>query len=175
MECPACGRQLREMTVGDIAVDVCEKGCGGIWFDNYELKKVDEKHESAGETLLEMARDPSVKVDHTQKRSCPKCVDQPMIQHFLSIKREVEVDECPACGGLWLDYGELGAMRDQYENEAERKQAAGAYFDEVFGGEFAKIKEENEQALQKTGKISRAFRFICPSYYIPGEQSWGAF
>ena len=175
MECPACGRQLREMTVGDIAVDVCEKGCGGIWFDNYELKKVDEKHESAGETLLEMARDPSVKVDHTQKRSCHKCVDQPMIQHFLSIKREVEVDECPACGGLWLDYGELGAMRDQYENEAERKQAAGAYFDEVFGGEFAKIKEENEQALQKTGKISRAFRFICPSYYIPGEQSWGAF
>jgi len=24
-------------------------------------------------------------------------------------------------------------------------------------------------------KISNMFRFICPSYYIPGKQDWGAF
>jgi len=35
MECPACNRQLKEMEIGDIVVDVCENGCGGIWFDNY--------------------------------------------------------------------------------------------------------------------------------------------
>ena len=73
MECPVCDRQLKEMEISDIVVDVCENGCGGIWFDNYELKKVDEKHESAGEKLLEIARDPNVKVDHTEQRSCPKC------------------------------------------------------------------------------------------------------
>jgi Zn-finger nucleic acid-binding protein len=175
MECPACDRQLKEMGAGDIVVDVCENGCGGIWFDNYELQKVDEKHESAGEALLDIPRDPNVKVDYTQKRHCPKCPDQPMIQHFMSIKREIEVDECPACGGLWLDCGELAQFRNQYENEAERKEAAGAYFDEVFSEDFAALKEEREQKLAAASKFARAFRFICPTYYIPGKQSWGAF
>jgi len=175
MECPACGRQLKEMQAGDIVVDVCEAGCGGIWFDNYELQKVDEKHEAAGEVLLDIPRDPSVKVDYTQKRSCPKCTDQPMMQHFMSIKREVAVDECPACGGLWLDAGELGQFREQYEDEAERKEAAGAYFDEVFQEDFDAIKEQNEQQMAGARKFANVFRFICPTYYIPGKQTWGAF
>ncbi len=175
MDCPACGRQLYKMDVADIVVDVCERGCGGIWFDNFELKKVDEKHESAGEKLLDVTRNPDVKVDYTQKRKCPKCQDQPMLQHFMSIKREIEVDECPACGGLWLDYGELGGIRDQYDNDAERKEAAKAYFAEVFGPEFEKLKAENDEKHQKTRRIAHVFRFVCPSYYIPGEQSWGAF
>ncbi|MHC4517041.1 MAG: TFIIB-type zinc ribbon-containing protein [Planctomycetota bacterium] len=175
MECPACGRQLKEMEAGDIIVDVCANGCGGVWFDNYELQKVDEKHESAGEALLDIPRDPNVKVDHTQKRPCPKCTDQPMMQHFMSIKREVEVDECPACGGLWLDCGELAKFRDQYENEGERQEAAGAYFDEVFSEDFAAIAKEDEQKLAGARKFAHALRFICPTYYIPGKQTWGAF
>ena len=175
MECPACSRQLKEMQAGDIVVDVCENGCGGIWFDNYELQKVDEKHESAGEVLLDIPRDPNVQVDYTQKRFCPKCADQPMMQHFMSIKREVAVDECPACGGLWLDAGELGQFREQYEDEAERKEAASAYFDEVFQEDFAAIKEQNEQQMAGARKFANVFRFICPTYYIPGKQTWGAF
>ena len=51
MKCPVCNRQLQEMRVADIVVEVCQNGCGGIWFDNYELKKVDEQHEAAGEAL----------------------------------------------------------------------------------------------------------------------------
>jgi len=31
-------------------VDVCQNGCGGIWFDNFELEKVDEKHETLDPT-----------------------------------------------------------------------------------------------------------------------------
>ena len=33
---------------------------------------------------------------------------------------------------------------------------------------------ENEENLQKAQRIAWMFRFISPSYYIPGEQSWGA-
>jgi hypothetical protein len=29
--------------------------------------------------------------------------------------------------------------------------------------------------LRKARRIAHAFRFICPSYYIPGEQDWGRF
>jgi hypothetical protein len=29
--------------------------------------------------------------------------------------------------------------------------------------------------LKKARRIAHAFRFICPSYCIPGEQDWEAF
>ena len=175
MKCAACGKELENVEVGDIVVDVCRNGCGGMWFDNFELEKVDEKKEAAGEILLTIERDPEVRVDHTQKRKCPKCDDQTMMRHFMSVKREVELDECPSCGGFWLDYGELGKIREQFETEADRKQAADAYFEEVFGDELAKMREESDEKLKKARKIARMFRFICPSYYIPGKQEWGAF
>ena len=49
MKCPACEKELQQITIETITLDVCEGGCGGIWFDNFELEKVDEPHESAGE------------------------------------------------------------------------------------------------------------------------------
>ncbi len=175
MKCPACGKELQEKTVAGIVVDVCENGCGGIWFDNFELGKVDEQHESAGESLLDIARDENVVVDYTQKRICPRCEDQPMMKHFSSVKREVELDECPSCGGFWLDYGELGKIRDQYVTDDEREKAAGEYFSEVFGEDMARMRAESQEKLDRARKIALMFRFICPSYYIPGDQAWGAF
>ena len=40
-------------------------------------------------------------------------------RHFFSAKKRVEVDQCPNCGGYWLDAGELEAIR------AEKTYAAG--------------------------------------------------
>ena len=120
MKCPACERELERMDVGDIVVDVCRNGCGGIWFDNFELEKVDEQHETAGEALLDIERDETIKVDHSQIRTCPKCKDVKMMKHFSSVKREVEVDECGGCGSIWMDCGELGKIRKQYATQEER-------------------------------------------------------
>ncbi|MFQ6104500.1 MAG: zf-TFIIB domain-containing protein [Candidatus Glassbacteria bacterium] len=175
MKCTACGNLLREVKVEGIAVDVCRRGCGGIWFDAFELQKVDEMHESAGERLLDIERDEKVKVDRSRKRMCPKCGNMPMLRHFFSVKQEVEVDECPACGGYWLDFGELARIRHQFENEEEREKAAEEYFEEIFGKKLSEMREEGEEKLKKARKIAHVFRFICPSYYIPGKQDWGAF
>ena len=49
MDRPACAKILTTRTAGRITVDVCEQGCGGLWFDRYELMSVDEADESAGE------------------------------------------------------------------------------------------------------------------------------
>ena len=84
MDCPACGNSLTTTTAGRITVDVCERGCGGIWFDRYELMKVDEADESAGEGLLEVALDPGVHVDLSERLNCPKCPDVVMMRHFSS-------------------------------------------------------------------------------------------
>lgn len=76
MNCPACGTAMTEVTVANVKVDACQGGCGGIWFDQFELAKV-------------------------------------------------------------LD--------------ADRAKA------------------------EKARRVAHVFRFICPSYYIPGKQAWGAF
>lgn len=175
MKCPACGNQLQEVTVSDVTVDVCKDGCGGIWFDNFELKKFDEPHESAGQELLDIERDETIVIDHTKRRNCPKCDDVVMMRHFFSVKMEVEVDECPNCGGFWLDAGELENIRNLFSSEDEKKAATEEYLSEVFKADLAVQQIEGESQAERISRITRIFRFICPSYYIPGKQDWGAY
>ena len=163
------------MIVGDITVDVCEEGCGGIWFDKRELVKFDEPHEHLGEGLLDINVNPSTVVDHSKKRQCPRCEGVIMMRHFFSVKRQVEVDECAACAGFWIDDGELKQIRGLFQTEAERKQAAHEYFNEMFGEQLTQLSKESQEKAEKARRISHMFRFICPSYYIPDEQDWGAF
>ena len=175
MKCPACGNNLQEINVSGVAVDVCQGGCGGIWFDNFELKKFDEPHESAGEELLDIERDEGIALDHTKTLKCPKCEDIIMTRHFFSVKKQVKVDECPGCGSFWLNAGELGRIRSLFNTEEEKNKAAEEYFSEVFGSQLVAIKDANEAKLKKAQKVSNIFRFICPSYYVPAKQDWGAY
>ena len=110
------------MQVGSLVVDVCDGGCGGIWFDAFELQQVDEEDEAAGEPLLHIQRDMNVKVDAVRKRDCPRCPEVKLHRHFFSAKRRVEVDECPNCGGYWLDAGELGQIRAELAQTATDAQ-----------------------------------------------------
>jgi Zn-finger nucleic acid-binding protein len=111
MKCPACFNELTQTQVGNLTVDVCEGGCGGVWFDAFELQQADEEDEAVGEKLLHIRRDEQVHVDFTRKRDCPRCEGIKLKRHFFSARRKVEVDECPNCGGYWLDAGELEQIR----------------------------------------------------------------
>jgi Zn-finger nucleic acid-binding protein len=175
VNCPACERHLSQVVAGSITVDVCRGGCGGIWFDRFELQKVDEAHESEGEGLLEIERDETIAVDHVRRRRCPKCPDVVMMRHFYSVKMQVEIDECPRCAGYWLDVGELALIRNEFPTDAERKKAAEAYFSEIFDNELAAMRAKGEEQAERIRKIAWIFRFICPTYYLPGKQPWGAF
>jgi len=171
MRCPACYKELTEKGVKDVKVDICENGCGGIWFDNFEIKKFDEPHESAGENLLDVKIDPSIKIDHSKKRTCPKCDDQKMIRHFFSAKREVEIDECPKCAGIWLDVGELAVIRKQFTTEDERMKAADKLFEDVFGVQLGAKAEERADKMDKASRyrVRGVLRFLCPSSYIKNK------
>ena len=118
MKCPACFNRLSQLQVGNVAVDACQNGCGGIWFDAFELQRVDEQSEAAGEHLLEIKRDPKVVVDTKRKRECPRCEGIKLQRHFFSAKRKIEVDQCPNCGGYWLDAGELASIRSEKADTA---------------------------------------------------------
>lgn len=175
LNCPACENDLSSFKVSDLEVDVCKDGCGGIWFDNFELEKVDEAHEALGESLLDIPRKPDLNIDFDKKRSCPKCKKYPMMRHFESVKRRVSVDECPGCGGHWLDHGELGEIRGTYKTEDEARTAAKAYFADLFDGKLSAMAAQGEAEKAKAQRIAWMFRFICPTYYIPGKQDGGAF
>ncbi|MHC4500134.1 MAG: TFIIB-type zinc ribbon-containing protein [Planctomycetota bacterium] len=175
MKCPACPNMLQEMKVGDVTVDVCKAGCGGIWFDNFELKKFDEPHEAVGEALLDIERNEGIVIDPSKRLNCPKCDDVVMMRHFFSVKKQVQVDECANCGGFWLDAGELRKVRSLFDTEEQRREAANEYFQDLFGADLAAMRAESEEKLARTRKVANMFRFICPTYYIPGKQSWGAF
>lgn len=175
MRCPACDTPLTPLTVGTLTVDACEGGCGGLWFDAFELKKVDEAHESAGEALLDVRRDPSVRVDHERRRNCPKCTSLVMMRHYTSPKKLVQVDECPGCGGFWLDAGELAALRGEHATEIERDAAIQGRLAELFDPMLEEASELRRERLEKSLQVATMLRFICPSHYLPGKQEWGAF
>ena len=132
MNCPACGHPLSTTSAGGVTVDVCDGGCGGIWFDRFELAKGDEVAETAGGELLDVRRDPAVQVDPSKRYLCPKCTDDVvMMRHFWSVKRAVTIDQCPECSGVFLDAGELAGIRAEFPTEQARNAAADAYFAEV--------------------------------------------
>jgi len=175
MICPACDRSLEKVKIGGIVVDVCKNGCGGIWFDKNELEKVDEQHEAAGEKLLDFLCDENIKVDFSKKRKCPVCNGIIMVKHFESIKHEIEIDECYKCGGIWLDAGELRSIRKQFLTDEARRKAFDDYVGKVISPELNRMREESEIKVQQARNFAKAFRFICPSNYIPGKQEWAAF
>ena len=120
MNCPACGTQMTEMVVSDVKIQACKGGCGGLWFDEWMLRKVDQPDQSAGEALLHIEQNPATKVDPEKPRNCPRDTAIVMMRHFWSVKRDVVVDECPKCEGVFLDPGELAAIRSDYKSDAER-------------------------------------------------------
>lgn len=99
-------------------LDVCEGGCGGIWFDAQELKRVERENAGAADLQIQVSPDPAVPVDHSIKRGCPRCDGMKLKRHFFSAKRQVEVDQCPNCGGYWLDAGELEKIHEEKTHSA---------------------------------------------------------
>ena len=162
MICPACGNELTEMTVSDVTLDVCKGGCGGIWFDNFEIKKFDEPHEPAGQELLNIEKNPDIKVDGSRRYKCPKCGDMLLMRHYFSVKKKVAIDECPNCAGIWLDDGELEQIRGLFNSEQEKNLAAEQYMDASFGEDLAEI--EVKAQIQGSA-IRNMFGFF--SYRIP--------
>lgn len=176
MTCPACGHELSTRDTGALTVDVCDGGCGGIWFDHNELQKVDEQSETAGEQLLDVPRDPNVHVDPAERYDCPRCTDGVVLmRHFWSVKRAVTIDECPECGGIFLDAGELRSIRGEFPTEEARHAAADAYFKEVVDPLLDRQRSEDQAELARAQRFAHTLRFICPSEYIPGKQAGAAF
>lgn len=111
MKCPACFNELTQYEIGGVTVDACDGGCAGIWFDAFELQRVDDRHEVTSDQVLHLQRDPNLTVDFTRRRECPRCGNIKLMRQLFSPQVRVEVDHCPQCAGYWLDAGEMEKIR----------------------------------------------------------------
>ena len=126
LRCPACGRALYPVSFGEITLDACEGGCGGVWFDRSELKAGVWPRTGAEPKPVHMQWDPQVTVDPARPRECPRCRPTRMERHGFAGDARIQVDECPKCGGIWLDRGEAEAAQGRERSEGEASPSADA-------------------------------------------------
>jgi len=156
MNCPACGDTLHELSLAGLALDACSGGCGGIWFDRGELQKVDEEGETEGEAI---ERIPAVDLTEVLKGryACPRCEGTAMMRHFTSVLHEVEVDECPGCGGYWLDAGELARIRDENREPGGREKLKSAA---AMGGRVAGYEARSQAEVETYRNVTKICRLL---------------
>jgi Zn-finger nucleic acid-binding protein len=165
MNCPVCSRVLAPVQAGPVTVDVCLGGCGGIWFDNFELQKLERAGDAAEEMLVNVKKREDVQVDYSQRRGCPRC-NMVMMRHFFSPRRRFEVDECPNCGGYWLDAGELALVREEHRTEPEQQRAVDEYLAEMSVEILEPMRASGGEQLARACRIDQLFRFSSPIRFL---------
>jgi Zn-finger nucleic acid-binding protein len=131
VSCPRCRGELRELPFPGtkVMVDRCP-GCQGIWLDGGELEalkgalrdivgNVDESGEEpvVGRRALVLIADAELAVE--RRATCPKCE-----AGLWSLRQDGHtIEQCSACGGTWLDAGELTAAIEVYRRVDSREGA----------------------------------------------------
>ena len=115
MKCPRDGTDLTAIKVGEIEIDKCHH-CDGLWFDRGELKQIEKINRSGASNPLEQEIEqqfgnPVVEPGSTQGyMRCPRCAEARLQQVTYTFAKQVKVDRCENCLGLWLDRSELDAI-----------------------------------------------------------------
>jgi Zn-finger nucleic acid-binding protein len=132
MQCPNEGLEMRPVKVEShygqtVVLDQCP-GCGGLWFDKFELytpkQGQAEKIEAPNLDIeaLDVAglRSPSV-IDKSVL-ICPK--DHAKLDRFQDpyFPKEIIIERCHICEGFWLNRGEF----TKYQNFRRKKQGSQA-------------------------------------------------
>lgn len=131
MRCPACSLELETKTVSDLNLDICQKGCGGIWFDQGELEKIDQDSEILHADVLRPVKNQNVVIDRGKQRYCPKCSSNPLDKNIYDSQYHIEIDSCFKCAGIWLDLGEIEALRTHNSSKEERVEVINSFIEKV--------------------------------------------
>ena len=114
MQCPACGNELLPETLNNTTYHICDGACGGVWFERLEIEKCDETATCSGEGLaIKKGACPSL--NQSKRYTCPSCENIIMRRRYLDAIEDVLTDECPSCGGFWLNGDDLEEMHSQMD------------------------------------------------------------
>jgi Zn-finger nucleic acid-binding protein len=96
-----------------VLLDICQNGCGGVWFDAAELAQLNQTVPAGKKPLAEIICDPAITVDPERIRKCVRCRGVKLERKLFSLGTGVILDRCPKCAGTWLDHGELETIREE--------------------------------------------------------------
>ncbi len=78
-----------------------------------------------------------------------------MMRRFFSPKKQIEIDECPDCGGIWLDAEELDGIRRLFKNSEDRAAATDEFVKSVMDDPELRIHQrDHDQLLGKLDGIA---------------------
>jgi len=154
-----------------VTIDQCE-GCGGIWFDAFELFKVKLGQAQEIEPLdSDRLRTPSA-IDNPGLR-CPR--DQTALIHYQDphFPRELILTRCPKCQGFWLNRGEF--TRYQETRQKMMRARRNTPEDQRLGEEVKRLLKLNRDSgsTEALGKLG-AFLSSPAQAFPPASSTRGS-
>jgi len=137
-----------------------------MWFDCYALTRLDDKNKGVGQQLQEALNFPRHNDENRGALNCPKC-KVPMHRHLYKSDKEINIDECYDCGGIFLDSGELVEIRDHHMSEQEESAYLQKLLDNIPGEKKALNDLEKEKL--RADALAHFTRFLRVSYYATGH------
>ncbi len=115
--CPDCNIPMDPLSFRGVNLDDCPQ-CGGIWFDDGELKKLQSIGDQLSFQALEDTAKPhqDVVCQEPGAKLCPKCQERLTPYRYL-YSSDVIIDECDDCFGIWVQDGELEKMATYLETQ----------------------------------------------------------
>jgi membrane associated rhomboid family serine protease len=111
-QCPKCLAEMGALRLEGVQVDLCPR-CLGMWFDGGELPRAARLKFSDAADGAALAR------SSRTARRCPACT-KPLYERQVEPRASILVDQCPQCGGLFLDRGEFTRVKDYYRTAGAR-------------------------------------------------------
>jgi Zn-finger nucleic acid-binding protein len=110
MICPNDGTEMTQVKAEShygqtVILDQCP-GCGGIWFDHFELYKAKQGEADKIELLNADGLRTSTSIEN-RELVCPK--DRVKLVRFQDVlfPKDIVIARCPVCNGFWLNRGEF--------------------------------------------------------------------
>ncbi len=118
LNCPVDRSELTSTQIEDVPVFRCPE-CGGHWLNGGDLETLSEHHGHHDQPAPAGKFAPGDGV-----RVCP--IDQTPLQASTFIEhKNLRVDSCPTCRGLWLDSNELEVLLSLNNGDEQSQSTLG--------------------------------------------------
>ncbi|MEW5820562.1 MAG: zf-TFIIB domain-containing protein [Cyanobacteriota bacterium] len=131
LTCPSCKVEMKQETVNDIELDVCDRSCKGVWFDQGELEQIIEvKNKILSDNINQHFN--SSGGDETDK-VCPRCNINLYYKHW-NYDSDLHFLFCNSCRGLFIninEFSKIKAVKKQLEQEGKLVSKFG-FFEQLY-------------------------------------------
>lgn len=167
MNCPSCDNSLTSKESAGIKAMICADGCGGLWLERRQVRKIGDRLPGAGVEFLDLRRAEGVHIFRNVEHPCPNCRTTLLYRHSFDRDLELEIDQCAKCAGFWLETGLLSGIVASKKPAPDRARDAEHFFQVLMNEKIAQMNFVNHDTLEAAQQILILFRFLTPPELFP--------